>query len=366
MQGETRWSASPVAVMKTSVLLDVLASSLLAGEANVADAHSRLVRSLGRNWRWLRPLAARYVKAFGRRTRPHRREVLAFLRKDSGLLEARRRYREEIEIKHWLAEPQIMQPITVASTWNVPAIESVGALSEWLAVNPSELLWLADLKGLAAKMKAPRLQHYHYRVLRKSTGGFRLIEIPKPRLKDIQRQILFHILNKISAASRRTRVSAGPFRFERLSLRMWAVASFSAWICRISSRPPVPHASQHSFVSPGIRNRSPTCSPDSVRPPHRARYGLTWRRAASTMPHTRAATCIRGLICLKAPRHPRRSQTSAPTAPIAAWPAWRNRPVRNTRVTPTIWRFPATKISRNVWIASRSTWLQFWLRKDFQ
>ncbi len=73
--------------MKTSVLLDVLASSLLAGEANVADAHSRLVRSLGRNWRWLRPLAARYVKAFGPRTRPHRREVLAFLRKDSGLLE---------------------------------------------------------------------------------------------------------------------------------------------------------------------------------------------------------------------------------------------------------------------------------------
>jgi RNA-directed DNA polymerase len=197
MQGETRWSASLVAVMKTSVLLDVLASSLLAGEANVADAHSRLVRSLDRNWRWLRPLAARYVKAFGRRTRPHRREVHAFLRKDSGLLEARRRYREEIEIEHWLAEPQIMQPITVAATWNVPAIESVGALSEWLAVNPSELLWLADLKGLAAKMKAPRLQHYHYRVLRKSTGGFRLIEIPKPRLKDIQRQILFHILNKI-------------------------------------------------------------------------------------------------------------------------------------------------------------------------
>lgn len=214
--------------MKTSVLLDVLSSSLLAGEANVADAHARLVRTFGQNWRWLRPLATRYVKAFGRRTRPHRREVITFLRDDRGLQEARARYRKEIEIQHWLAELQIMQPVAAATDWKVPVIESVGALSEWLAINPSELLWLADLKGLGAKLKAPRLQHYHYRVLRKSSGGFRLIEIPKPRLKDIQRQILFHILNKIPPhpaahgflRDRSIRTFASPHVGRRVVLRM--------------------------------------------------------------------------------------------------------------------------------------------------
>jgi retron-type reverse transcriptase len=183
--------------MKTSILLEVLASSLLAGEVNFADAHTRLVRTLGRNWRWLGPLAARYVKAFAERIRPHRREVIAFLRSDRGLKAARERYSDEIEIEHWVTEPQIMQPVAAAARWNLPTIESTGALSAWLAVSPSELLWLADLKGLAAKLSSPRLQHYHYRVLRKSSGDFRLIEIPKPHLKDIQRQILFYILNKI-------------------------------------------------------------------------------------------------------------------------------------------------------------------------
>lgn len=106
--------------MKTSVLLDVLASSLLAGEANVADAHARLVRTLGRNWRWLRPLAARYVKAFAERIRPHRREVIAFLRSDRALKAAQERYPDEIEIEHWLTEPQIMQPAAAAARWNPP------------------------------------------------------------------------------------------------------------------------------------------------------------------------------------------------------------------------------------------------------
>lgn len=228
MQGKTRWSVSPFAVMDKSVLLDALSASLLAGEANVADAHSRLVHTLGRNWRWLRPLAARYEKAFARRTRPHRREVIAFLQSDRGLKDARSRYPDEIGIEHWLADSQIMQPVAAAAGWDVPAIESAGALSEWLALSPPELLWLADRKGLAAKLNAPRLQHYHYRVLRKTNGDFRLIEIPKPRLKDIQRQILFRILNKVPPhpaahgflRDRSIRTFAAPHVARRIVLRM--------------------------------------------------------------------------------------------------------------------------------------------------
>ena len=90
-----------------------------------------------------------------------------------------------------------MQPVAAAAAWDVPVIESVGALADWFNVTADELLWFADLKGLAYKSKRPRLAHYHYRVLAKKSGAIRLIEAPKPQLKELQRQILAQILDKI-------------------------------------------------------------------------------------------------------------------------------------------------------------------------
>jgi len=183
--------------MKGSVFYSVLASSLLAGEPTVDLASERLTRTLGRRWRWIRPLVERYIKRFSGHTRPHRREVCEFLRQDRHFQQARAKYRKEIRIEHWLMESELMRPVPAAADWNLPRIESVGALAEWLALDLTDLLWLADLKGLASKLNRPPLQHYHYRILPKASGRLRLIEIPKPRLKDVQRQILFHVLNKI-------------------------------------------------------------------------------------------------------------------------------------------------------------------------
>jgi RNA-directed DNA polymerase len=88
-------------------------------------------------------------------------------------------------------------PFAAAATWDIPAIESVGALADWFNLAQDELLWFADLKGLGYKTKLPRLGHYHYRVLAKKSGVIRLIEAPKPHLKELQRQILAQILDKI-------------------------------------------------------------------------------------------------------------------------------------------------------------------------
>lgn len=82
---------------------------------------------------------------------------------------------------------------------NIPAIESTGDLAKWLGLNPGELRWFADLKGLGYKQREPRLEHYHYHILAKRFGAIRLIEAPKPRLKDLQRQILLWILQKLPA-----------------------------------------------------------------------------------------------------------------------------------------------------------------------
>jgi RNA-directed DNA polymerase len=183
--------------MPDSSLLSALAHSLLAGEPTVERLTAQCSRTLGKSWRWLRPLAQRYLKTFGDRTRPRHRAVVQFLRNDPGLVRSRAKYFHELSVNTWLTESQQMQPVAAADTWELPAIESVGDLANWLGLNAGELRWFADLRALGYQEDRPRLRHYHYRILAKRFGAIRLIEAPKTRLKDLQRQILAWILAKI-------------------------------------------------------------------------------------------------------------------------------------------------------------------------
>jgi hypothetical protein len=147
-QGETRWGVSPASTMSSSVLVRALAASFVAGEPSVDAVAARLGLTLGKPWRWLRPLVRRYVRTFAGRTRPRQSEIIQFLFCDPGFRRAWSRYFDELSVAEWLNEPQRMQPAQVAATWDVPPIESVGALAEWLALEVDDLLWFADLKGL--------------------------------------------------------------------------------------------------------------------------------------------------------------------------------------------------------------------------
>jgi RNA-directed DNA polymerase len=187
--------------MLSSAILKVLANAILGGEQERDAVAARLVHVLGRNWRWVRPLARRYADTLAGRIRPRRRDLINFLRVDPGLVEAAYKYGHKIKILHWITGPQPMQPVPAARKWDIPSIQTVGGLAEWLEVTPSELGWFADLKGLGYKRPQARLGHYHYRVLAKTTGSIRLIEVPKSRLKDLQRRILFAILDRIPSHS---------------------------------------------------------------------------------------------------------------------------------------------------------------------
>jgi RNA-directed DNA polymerase len=197
MQGETRWRVPPSSAMPNSLLLRALATSVLAGEASVEQITLRLSRTVGRPWRWLRPLAQRYVRLIAGETRPLRRDVVRFLLHDPGFRRAWSKYSHELLIEQWLTEPQQMQPVAAAISWDIPTIESVGSLAEWFELKPSELRWFADLKGLGYKQNFPKLRHYHYRILAKPYGNVRLIEVPKTCLKELQRQIFSRILKTI-------------------------------------------------------------------------------------------------------------------------------------------------------------------------
>jgi RNA-directed DNA polymerase len=196
-QSETRWSTPLPPRLSNSPLLRTLATAILAGDPTVQGIKQRCTQTLGRPWRWLGPMAQRYVADHAGKIRPRRRDVVAFLIRDEGFQRARRTHRDKLHIAQWLGDPPRMQPLRKAAAWGLPEIASRAALAEWLGAKTAELEWFADLKDLNRRSQSGSLAHYHYRVLIKKTGTVRLIEAPKGRLKQMQRQILAEILERV-------------------------------------------------------------------------------------------------------------------------------------------------------------------------
>ena len=169
----------------------------MAGELTKEGVSTRMHTALGTRWRWIPPLARRFVAEFETGTRPSFREAREFIRRDAQFDGAWLRHRREIRIVQWIPDPQIIRPVAPAASWPLPQLETVEELCALLNVTTGELEWLADLNGSAARSPEERLQHYWYRMVRKNSDGLRLIEAPKSKLKGVQRLVLRAILEKI-------------------------------------------------------------------------------------------------------------------------------------------------------------------------
>ncbi len=84
-----------------------------------------------------------------------------------------------------------------ATRFAVPPLATEGELAAWLGVRPGVLDWLADRRGLERWVGQPRLERYSYRWVAKRSGGARLLEAPRGRLRTVQRRILDQILPHI-------------------------------------------------------------------------------------------------------------------------------------------------------------------------
>lgn len=100
-------------------------------------------------------------------------------------------------LRRFCVDPPV-RPVPPAwlAALTLPALASVGALAAWLDEPVGALGWLADQWRLGGEGQE-RLQHYHYRWVPKRSGGVRLIEIPKARLRRLQQKILREILDRV-------------------------------------------------------------------------------------------------------------------------------------------------------------------------
>jgi RNA-directed DNA polymerase len=178
-----------------------LAAAFLAGNWSPEELLCRGALACGRRERWLRPLIRRVITSFDgpRRTR----EALAsFIDADAGFNRAWERHCEERRFTprqvFWGGTAPAMWPAAGApASWLVPALTTPAALADWLGLQPTELEWFADCHGHEADVDPGALRHYTYRWLPKASGKWRLLEMPKARLKSIQRRALHELLDRI-------------------------------------------------------------------------------------------------------------------------------------------------------------------------
>ncbi len=79
---------------------------------------------------------------------------------------------------------------------SLPLLRTPADLAAWLEIPLPRLAWLTGRFFENHKPQSAGAAHYHFRWIRKKSGGHRLIESPKPQLKAIQMKILREILDR--------------------------------------------------------------------------------------------------------------------------------------------------------------------------
>lgn len=125
-----------------------------------------------------------------------------------------------------LPEAQLIDA-PVRPLWDgLPRVDTVADLAGRVHLTVGELDWFADHGSWLRRHDGP-LQHYRLRRIPKA-GGTRLLEIPKPRLREIQRHLLRHVVSGIGphpaahgfVPGRSAASSAGPHAGHPMVLRI--------------------------------------------------------------------------------------------------------------------------------------------------
>jgi hypothetical protein len=194
----------------------VLADTMLASDASLESLIASAVRVFDQSLPWIPPLCMALLERTGENFHFFSRYELADIilalagrGGDDFDLEGEDEVEDDDrEVHPWITLPKVRRycvdpPVRPAPpAWlaalALPDLPTVGDLASWLGEPVGAVDWFAN-KWRVAPDDQSRLQHYHYRWVPKRSGGVRLIEIPKERLRRIQQKILRGILDLVPA-----------------------------------------------------------------------------------------------------------------------------------------------------------------------
>lgn len=172
-----------------------LARAFLAGEWEPRAMGRRAKRAVGDQRHWPTRLAEIAHAGFADRPIDRPRELARFIAATEPFRTALDDRDHPLELAEWMAAPVEMGP----RRWPVPRLDDMAALATWLGLTPDHLAWFADVRSIERSVDDERLRHYRRRWVRTPTGSVRLLEAPKKETKDLQRQVLHHILDAVPA-----------------------------------------------------------------------------------------------------------------------------------------------------------------------
>ncbi len=181
---------------RAAAVARALARAFLAGDIDAPALRARGARTLGRKWPWLGRLVRRLLDDFGEALQPWNHDEIVQAILDFPVFRAAFEFGEPApQIKgHSPFHEAMGPPAQGLERLPVPPLDTPGDLARWLGITAQELDWFADIGGWNGRSRSEPLRHYRYRWLPKASGGVRLLEVPKLRLRDIQRRILREIL----------------------------------------------------------------------------------------------------------------------------------------------------------------------------
>ena len=169
-----------------------LADAMLSGGPDAREVTARCARTLGQSRRWLPALSRTMIALHGHNWRTGSREALARSIGEHPALRRAQREGKRLHIRYYYILPALMEPRPAAlEECAFPDLPTPADLARWLGISGGELDWLTG-------PRAPlRSDHYAYRCVQKRSGGWRLIEMPKARLRTVQRKLLRGLLEYI-------------------------------------------------------------------------------------------------------------------------------------------------------------------------
>ena len=186
---------------------DGLALAMLAGPWTPTATRSRALIALGRTRapKWLVELVEQVHAAYRDAPADRPRELAGYLQACPAWAKAWQHRRPP----GWsCGRPN--RPASSGRRWPVAELHDHEALAALLDVDQGELAWFADVRAQARQLPPQPLQHYRWTALPRP-DGVRLVAAPKPRLKEIQRRLLRHVLQPIAPprGGARRRAAAG-------------------------------------------------------------------------------------------------------------------------------------------------------------
>ncbi|HVU91887.1 MAG TPA: reverse transcriptase family protein, partial [Jatrophihabitans sp.] len=171
-----------------------VATALLAGPWTREALHQRVSSALGspRRLAWVGALVDEVLAAYVHPPADRPRELAGFV-VTTAAWQRRWSRRPAPRVHRWEPRPTAMG----RTPWPVLELPDLSALARLLDVDQGELAWFADVGGWTRRANEP-LRHYRWRQVARRGGGHRWVAAPKPRLKEIQRRLLRHVLSPIA------------------------------------------------------------------------------------------------------------------------------------------------------------------------